>query len=264
MKSVRFASVRFALTALAALLFAAAPVRAADAGPVTVFAAASFTDALNEIGNAYEAQTGKHVVFSFAASSVLAHQIETSSGADIFISADIDWMNYLDGKALMNHASIKTLLGNHLVLIAPATSTTTITIAPHFDLLAVLGGGRLAIADPDSVPAGKYGRQALTSLGVWSNIVDHLAQAENVRAALAYVARGETPLGIVYTTDAMAEPKVRIVAEFPDNSHLPIVYPEGLTKDARPDAAGFAAFLASDTATAIFRKDGFLILTSGH
>jgi molybdate transport system substrate-binding protein len=150
------------------------------------------------------------------------------------------------------------------VLIAPKDSSATIAIAPHFDIMGALHGGRLAIADPDAVPAGKYGRQALTSLGVWSNVVDHMAQAENVRAALAYVARGETPLGIVYTTDAMAEPKVRIVGEFPDNSHLPIVYPAGVTKDAKPGAADFLAFLSSDTALAIFKKDGFVTLNSGH
>jgi molybdate transport system substrate-binding protein len=257
---------RLALAALLLGLFAVAPVRAADtttaraAGTTTVFAAASLTDALNEIGKAYEAQTGKHVVFSFAASSVLAHQIESSAGADAFISADMDWMNYLDTKGLMQHASIKTLLGNHLVLIAPKDSSIALTIAPHFDLLGALKGGRLAIADPASVPAGKYGKQSLTALGVWDSVSGQLAQAENVRAALAYVARGETPLGIVYTTDAMAEPKVRIVAEFPDNTHPAIVYPAGLTKDAGPGAADFLAYLSSDTATAIFKKDGFVIL----
>lgn len=251
---------RLALTALFVGLFAAAPVRAANSGNVTVFAAASLTDALTEIGKAYEAKTGHHVVFSFAASSALAHQIESSSGADVFLSADMDWMNYLDGKTLMNHASIRTLLGNHLVLIAPKDSTTAVTIAPHFDLAGALKGGRLAIADPGSVPAGKYGKQSLTALGVWDSVSGQLAQAENVRAALAYVARGEAPLGIVYTTDAMAEPKVRIVGEFPDNTHPAIVYPAGLTKDAGPGAADFLAYLTSDSATAVFKKDGFVIL----
>ncbi|HEX3674921.1 MAG TPA: molybdate ABC transporter substrate-binding protein [Rhizomicrobium sp.] len=259
-------TVHLALAALFAALLSLStmPTEAADSGAVTVFAAASLTDALNEIGKAYEARTGKHVVFSFAASSVLAHQIESSSGADMFLSADKAWMIYLDTKGLMRHDTVHTLLGNHLVLIAPADSRIAVTIAPHFDILAALGGGRLAIADPDSVPAGKYGRQALTSLGVWNDVVNHLAQAENVRAALAYVARGETPLGIVYTTDAMAEPKVRIVAEFPDDSHVPIVYPVGLTKDAKPGAADFLAFLGSDAAIAIFKKDGFIYLTSRH
>ncbi len=261
-------TVRLALVALftAVLSLSALPSRAPPtAAPSLVFAAASLTDALNEIGRAYEARTAQATsVFSFAASSVLAHQIESSSGADIFLSADMEWMNYLDAKGLMRHDTVRTLLGNHLVLIAPADSRIAVTIAPHFDILGALGGGRLAIADPDSVPAGKYGRQALTALGVWNDVVNHLAQAENVRAALAYVARGETPLGIVYTTDAMAEPKVRIVADFPDNSHIPIVYPAGLTKDAKPGAADFLSFLSSDTAIAIFKKDGFATLTAGH
>jgi len=258
---------RLALTALVLgfiiALFASGPSRAADNAPVTVFAAASLTDALNEIGRTYEAKTGHHVVFSFAASSALAHQIESSSGADVFLSADMDWMNYLDGKGLMNHASIRTLLGNHLVLIAPKDSAAAVTIAPHFDLAGALKGGRLAIADPASVPAGKYGKQSLTALGVWDAVAGQLAQAENVRAALAYVARGEAPLGIVYTTDAMAEPKVKIVGEFPDNTHPAIVYPAGLTKDAKPGASDFLAFLSSDAATAIFKKDGFVVL-AGH
>ncbi|MGH6870019.1 MAG: molybdate ABC transporter substrate-binding protein [Rhizomicrobium sp.] len=252
-----------AAAAIAAMAIAA-PARAANGGDVTVFAAASLTDALTEIGEAYEARTGRRVVFSFAASSTLAHQIESSSGADMFLSADRDWMNYLDSRGLVNHASIRTLLGNRLVLIAAKDSKLSLKIVPHFDIRSALGGGRLAIADPDSVPAGKYGRQALMSLGVWGNVVDHLAQAENVRAALAYVARGESPLGIVYATDAMAEPRVRIVGEFPDNSHLPIVYPEALTKDASPGTADFAAFLVGDAAGAIFRKDGFVILTPTH
>ncbi len=255
---------RHAALALVLAFTGTAPLHAADNGTVTVFAAASLTDALNEIGKAYEARTGKHVVFSFAASSVLAHQIESSAGADMFLSADTDWMNYLDSKSLMQHGSIRTLLGNHLVLIAPAGTSGAVAIAPHFDLLGALHGGRLAIADPASVPAGKYGRQALTALGVWDSIADHTAQAENVRAALAYVARGETPLGIVYTTDAMAEPRVRIAGEFPDATHNPIVYPAGLTKDASAGAADFLAFLSSDTAVAVFRKDGFVYLAAAH
>jgi len=251
------------LRILAALLVAvlfAHPVAAADSGPVTMFAAASLTDALGEIGKAYEAKTGTHVVFSFAASSVLARQIESSAGADLFMSADSDWMNYLDDRGLIAHATRRDLLGNHLVLVAPSAAAVSVAIAPHFDLLGALHGGRLAIADPDSVPAGKYGRQALTSLGVWNRVVDHIAIAENVRAALAFVARGETPLGIVYTTDAMAEHAVRIAGTFPDNSHAAIVYPVALTKEAKPAAADFLKFLSSDTAIAIFKKDGFVVL----
>jgi molybdate transport system substrate-binding protein len=235
------------------------PAFAAD-GDVTVFAAASLTDALTEIGKAYEAKTGQHVVFSFAASSVLARQIEASSGADMFISADLDWMDYLDNRSLIAHDTRHNLLGNHLVLIAPSDLNISVKIAPHFDLIGALGGSRLAIADPDSVPAGKYGRQSLTSLGVWNSVVDHLAQAENVRAALAYVARGETTLGIVYATDAMAEPKVHIAGIFPDNTHAPILYPVALTKGATPGTEAFEQFLSGDTAASIFRKDGFVVL----
>jgi len=249
------------LRILAALLVAvlfAHPVAADDS--ITFFAAASLTDALGEIGKAYEAKTGTHVAFSFAASSVLARQIESSAGADLFMSADSDWMNYLDDRGLIAHATRHDLLGNHLVLIEPASANAAIAIAPHFDIVGDLHGGRLAIADPDSVPAGKYGRQSLTSLGDWNGVVDHIAIAENVRAALAFVARDETPLGIVYTTDAMAEPKVRIAGTFPDNSHAPIVYPVALTKDAKPAAADFLKFLSGDLAVAIFKKDGFVVL----
>src|SRR5262249_53821726 len=179
-----------------------------------------------------KAKTGRSVAISFAASSVLAKQIEASGGADMFVSADKDWMDYLDNKGLIAHATRRNLLASHLVLIAPAAATTRVTIAPHFDLIGALGGGRLSVADPDTVPAGKYGKAALTSLGVWNTVADHLVIAENVRVALSYVARGEAPLGIVYTTDAMAEQKVRIVDTFPDNTHPPIVYPVALTKDA--------------------------------
>ena len=204
--------------AAALLVLATLPARALDQTTVTVFAAASLTDALGKIGQAYEAAGNGHVVFNFAASSLLARQIGSSAGTDMFISADTDWMDYLDNRGLIAHATRVNLLGNHLALIAPADSNVTVTIAPHFDLAGALGGGRLALADPDSVPAGKYARAALTSLGVWDGVSGHLAPAENVRAALAYVARGEAPLGIVYTTDAMAEPKVRIVGTFPANT----------------------------------------------
>ncbi len=199
---------------LAALLFAAAP-GLAHAADITVFGAASLADALNEIAGNYEKQSGKTVAVSLAASSALARQIEASGGADIFISADEAWMDYLDNKGLIAPASRKNLLGNRLVLIAPADSTANIAITSRFDLKGALGGGRLAVADPDSVPAGKYGKEALTKLGVWDSVSANLASAENVRVALAYVARGEAPLGIVYETDAKAEPKVKIAGIFP-------------------------------------------------
>ena len=239
-----------------AALFAFAPARAAD---VTVFAAASLSDALQEIGKAYQQKTGHTVAFSFAASSALARQIEASPGADVFISADSDWMDYLDKKGLIVHATRKDILGNHLVLVAPAASKTSLKIAPHFDLAAALGDGRLSIADPASVPAGKYGKAALIALGVWDSVSGHLAPAENVRVALSYVARGETPFGIVYTTDAMAEPRVRIVGTFPQNTHAPIVYPAALTKDAGPLAKEFLDYLEGPQARAVFQKDGFAI-----
>jgi len=242
---------------LAALLTMAAIAAGAWAADVTFFAAASLSSAMPEIASAYKQQTGKTVTFSFAASSVLARQIEASPGADIFMSADSDWMDYLDAKGLVAHATRKTLLATHLVLIAPAGSAVALKIAPNFDLVGALKEGRLAVADPNSVPAGKYAKSALTSLGVWNSVVDHLAQAENVRVALAYVARGETPLGIVYTTDALAEPKVKIVDTFPDKTHAPIVYPAALTKDAKPGAKEFLEYLSGPQARAIFVKYGF-------
>lgn len=254
MRVHRFARACFAAALLTCLSFAA---QAAD---VTVFAAASLTDALQAIGKDYQAKTGHTVVFSFAASSTLAKQIEASKGADVFASADTDWMDYLDSRGLIAHETRRNLLGNRLVLIAPADSRVTLAIAPHFDLVGALKGGRLAVADPDSVPAGKYARTALETLGVWNGVVDRLVQAENVRVALAYVARSEAPLGIVYTTDAMGEPKVKIVATFPDSSHQPIVYPFALTKEAVPAAKSFLDFLTAPDAEAIFAKDGFVIL----
>jgi len=244
----------------AAMLFAVAPaITKAWAADITVFGAASLADALNEIAKNYQEQSGKSVAVSLAASSVLAKQIEASGGADLFISADEDWMDYLDKKGLIDHASRKDLLGNRLVLIEAADSTAPIAIAPNFDLAGALHGGRLSVADPDSVPAGKYGKEALTKLGVWDKVAGNLARAENVRVALAYVARGEAPLGIVYETDAKAEPKVKVAGVFPENSHAPILYPEALIKDAKPEAAGFLAYLSSPAARAVFVKDGFSV-----
>ncbi len=254
---MRFAVLRSLATALALLL----PLHTnAIAAGVTVFAAASLSDALTDVGKAYEAKSGVKPALSFAASSILARQIEASSGADIFVSADTDWMEYLDSRGLIAHETRRNLLGNHLVLIAPADANASITIAPHFDLLGALHGGRLSIADPDTVPAGKYARTALTTLGVWNSVVNHVVNGENVRVALAYVAQGEAPLGIVYTTDALGEKRVHIVGAFPDNTHAPIVYPAALTRDAKPGARAFLDFLSGPEATAIFEKYGFVIL----
>jgi molybdate transport system substrate-binding protein len=248
------------LRALAATLLLALAPLPAFAADVTVFGAASLADALKEIAATYEKQSGKQVAVSLAASSALARQIEASGGADIFISADLDWMDYLDDKGLIQHATRANLLGNKLVLVAGKDVSTNINIAPHFDLLGALKGGRLAIADPDSVPAGKYGRTALTSLGVWNSVVNRLVNAENVRVALAYVARGEAPLGIVYETDAKADKNVRVAGVFPENTHPPILYPAALVKDAKPEARAFLAYLSSPAARAVFEKNGFTFL----
>jgi molybdate transport system substrate-binding protein len=232
----------------------------ATAAGVTVFAAASLSDALSDVGKAYQAKTGAMPSLSFAASSVLARQIEASRGADIFMSADTDWMDYLDSRGLIAHETRKNLLGNKLVLIAPSDANVSLAIAPHFDLLGALKGGRLSLADPDTVPAGKYAHTALTTLGVWNSVVNHIVNAENVRVALSYVARGEAPLGIVYATDAYGEKSVRIIATFPDDTHSAIVYPAALTRDARPESKAFLDFLSGPEATAIFQKHGFIIL----
>ena len=242
---------------LGLLLAAAQPLAAQEA--ITVFAAASMKNALDDANAAFTKASGVKVTASYAASSALAKQIEASGGADIFISADEDWMDYLDKKGLIAHASRKDLLGNRLVLIEGADATGAATIAPHFDLVGALKGGKLSVADPDSVPAGKYGKEALTKLGVWDSVSGNLARAENVRVALAYVARGEAPLGIVYETDAKAEPKVKVAGVFPEDSHAPILYPEALTKDAKPDAAAFLAYLSSPAARAVFARDGFAV-----
>jgi molybdate transport system substrate-binding protein len=250
---------RFLRALAATLLLALAPLPA-FAADVTVFGAASLSDALKEIAANYQKQSGKQVAVSLAASSVLARQIEASGGADVFISADLDWMDYLDNKSLIQHDTRENLLGNKLVLVAGKDVSANITIAPHFDLLGALKGGRLAMADPDSVPAGKYGRTALISLGAWSSVVNHVVNAENVRVALAYVARGEAPLGIVYETDAKADSNVKVVGVFPESSHQPILYPAALVKDAKPEARTFLAYLASPAARAVFEKDGFTFL----
>jgi molybdate transport system substrate-binding protein len=249
-----------AARALLACLVLAFAAPAASAAGVTVFAAASLSDVFKQAGNQWHAKTGKEAVFSFAASSTLAHQIEASGGAGIFISADRDWMDYLDAKGLIAKSTRKDLLGNHLVLIEPADLDIKLKIAPHFDLAGALGRGRLALADPGSVPAGRYAKASLTALGVWDGVANNLAPAENVRVALAYVARGEAPLGIVYATDAMAEPRVRILDTFPDSSHAPIVYPIALVKDAKPDAKAFLDYLEGPDAAKLFARAGFVVL----
>lgn len=241
---------------IAALAAAALMSGAARAETVTVFAAASLKNALDEVGVAY-ARTGGQARFSYAASSAIARQIEQGAPADVFVSADSDWMTYLADRRLIVVATRRDLLTNKLALIAPAGSKVSLRIGRGMPLARALGSGRLAIAGAE-VPAGKYARASLTALGVWDEVSDRLAQAENVRTALQYVARGETPLGIVYDTDAKVEPKVRIVGLFPDASHPPIVYPAAVVAGSNnPDAARFLNFMAGPTGTAIFRKYGF-------
>ena len=225
-----------------------------------VFAAASLSDALEEVDRAFTARTGVRVNASYAASSLLAKQIEAGAPADAFFSADRAWVDYLDERGLLKRGSRRDVLGNALVLIAPADSPLRLDITPGFDLAAALGGGRLATADPDSVPAGEYARAALTKLGVWQRVSGRLVRGENVRAALAYVARGEAPLGIVYRTDAQAEKRVRVVGVFPEDSHPPITYPLALTVRARPEAARLEDFLSGETARQIFTRYGFAAL----
>jgi molybdate transport system substrate-binding protein len=222
-----------------------------------VFAAASLADALEEADRAFGAVSHISVKTSYAASSVLAKQIEAGAHADIFLSADREWMDYLQTRHLLREGTRVELLGNSLVLIAPADSPVQLTIAPEFPLVQALNGGRLASADPDSVPAGMYARAALTHFGVWGAVEPHLARAENVRAALAFVARGESPLGIVYGTDARAEKRVRVVGVFPQDSHPPIVYPVAATQQAQPQAARYLEFLQGEAAREIFSRYGF-------
>lgn len=234
------------------------PERADSPDGLLVFAAASLTDVLGEIGKEYETKTGKPVKFSFAASSALARQIEAGAPADLFVSADLEWMDYLAERKLIAAESQRNIAGNRLVLIAPADSNARIDIVDGLDLRAALGDGRLAIADPEIVPAGRYAKAALESLHAWSAVSDRLARAENVRVALAYVATGETPLGIVYETDARIEPRVRIVGTFPASSHPEIRYPAALTRVAEAGAKEFLDFLGSPQARATFAQHGFV------
>lgn len=256
---------RTLISALGAFVLATTSATAAPAAPppatratITVFAAASLTDALQAVGKAYTARTGVPVRFSFASSSLLARQIESGAKADMFVSADLAWMDHAQKAGRIDAGSRRTLLRGRLALIAPADSRVTVHIAPRFPLAQALGAnGRLAVGDPAYVPAGIYAQTALTRLGVWPSIQTRLARADNVRVALSYVARHEAPLGIVYETDARAEPGVRIVGIFPEASHPPIDYPAALVRGAAPAARGFAAYLQSPAAKATFRRYGF-------
>jgi molybdate transport system substrate-binding protein len=227
---------------------------------LVAFAAASVKNALDEIDALYQQKTGHAVAASYAASSVLAKQIEAGAPADLFISADLDWMDYVAQRNLIKPATRSNLLGNKLVLIAGTKDPIKLKIAPNFGLAQALGEHRLAMGDPSNVPAGKYGKAALEKLGVWSAVAAKVAPAESVRAALLLVSRGEAPLGIVYQTDAAVDPGVRIVDAFPADSHPAIIYPVALTASStNPAAPDYLAFLKSPAARAAFEKQGFVV-----
>lgn len=230
---------------------------------LTVFAAASMKNALDDVDAAYTAKTGVKVIASYAASSALAKQIEQGAPADVFVSADTDWMDYAATRRTINAPTRVNLLGNSIVLIAPKDSSVdNVTIGQGFDLAKLAGAGRIATGDVNAVPVGKYAKAALEKLGAWRTAEPKFAMAESVRAALTLVARGEAALGIVYSTDARVEPGVKIVGTFPAESHPPIIYPAAATTTAKPEAASYLAFLRSSAAKAIFEKYGFSFLVS--
>lgn len=238
-----------------------ATVQGTEPDSVTVFAAASTTNAVTEIGKMFTDKGMGKFVPSFASSSTLAKQIENGAPANVFISADKQWMDYLEEKKMTVPSSRLDLLGNRIVLIAPADGNAkTVEIGPGFDLVKLLGNGRLAMGDPDHVPVGIYGKQALENLGIWKDVEPKLARSSDVRAALTLVERGETPFGIVYATDAAISDKVKVVGTFPENTHPPVVYPMALVKGNDTEVAkSFFAFLKTDEAKAVFKKYGFTV-----
>jgi molybdate transport system substrate-binding protein len=257
---VRLAAVFVAFAILCGSSASSAP---AQDKSITVFAAASMKNALDEIDSAFTAKTGIKVIASYAASSVLAKQIEQGAPADIFMSADTDWMDYVASRKAVNEATRINLLGNSIVLIAPRDAAIgKVTIGPGFDLAKLAGGGRIATGDVSAVPVGKYARAALEKLGAWQAAEPKFAMAESVRAALTLVARGEAALGIVYATDAQVEPGVKIIGTFPGDSHPPIIYPVAATTTAKPEASSYLSFLRSSAAKAIFERYGFSFLVS--
>jgi molybdate transport system substrate-binding protein len=228
-------------------------VAVADENPVLVFDAASLTNVIDDLSKAFTEKSHVPVKSSPAASSALAKQIEAGAPADVFFSADLEWMDYLERKKLLKTGTRHDVVGNTLVLIAPADSRVSLGLHKGVDF----GPGKIATGDPDSVPVGKYAKAALEKLGAWNRVSGHIVRAENVRAALAFVARAEVPLGIVYKTDALAEKKVRIVAEFPRDTHPPITYPIAVTTHGGATAQQFVDFVRSEAAGEIFRKYGF-------
>jgi molybdate transport system substrate-binding protein len=251
--------VRLLATACLVLGLCASPARAEET--LIVFAAASLKNALDDVDAAFARASGVKVAASYAASSALAKQIEQGAPADVFASADLDWMDYAQGKKLINDATRINLLGNRLVLIAATDSALPdVAIGPGFDLAALAGDGRIVTGDVRAVPVGRYAKAALEKLGAWAKAEPKMAMAENVRAALTLVARGEAPLGIVYATDANVEPSVKIIGVFPEDSHPPIIYPAALTANAKPEAAEYLAFLRTAAAKTIFESYGFTVL----
>jgi molybdate transport system substrate-binding protein len=248
----------FAIGAIAAAVFVTMAPASAD---ILVFGAASLKNALDDVNARYQRKTGGKIVVSYGASSTLAKQLESGAPADIFISADLDWMDYVAQRKLIKPETRSNFLGNKLVLIAPADSKVTLTIGPNFPLAQALGSGRLTMADPASVPAGKYGKASLEALGVWASVSDKIAPAQDVRTALAYVSRGEAPLGIVYQTDAAADKGVKIVGAFPASTHPPIIYPIAVTAVSNnPGVGAYMSFLKSSEARSAFESQGFVVL----
>lgn len=257
---MQFSTGRHLVAVAAICAVVAAPVRAA-AETVLVFAAASLKNALDQVTPRFEQEAGHQITVSYAASSVLARQIQLGAPADMFISANTAWMDLLEENGQIVDATRVDLLGNSLVLIAGANSKVLDgeDITADFDLDAYLGDGYLAMALVDAVPAGIYGKAALESLGQWNALQDRVAQADNVRAALALVATGAAPLGIVYLSDAMADPRVTVVGRFPADSHQPIVYPAALTAWGKPSARQFLTYLQDDAVTDAFLEQGFTL-----
>jgi molybdate transport system substrate-binding protein len=252
-------AVALAAAAIISIAGLSAPAFARE--KVTVFAAASMKNALDNANKAWAGEGAKEVTVSYAASSALAKQIEGGAPADIFISADLDWMKYASDKKLVKEDTKSNWLGNRIVLVAAKDAARPVEIKQGFDLVGLLKGGKLAMGAPDSVPAGKYGKAALEKLGVWSLVEKSVAGAESVRAALALVSRGEAPYGIVYQTDAAADPGVAVVGTFPADSHPPIIYPIAILSESKsPDAAAYLDYLKSAKAAPFFEKEGFTVL----
>lgn len=250
-----------AIAVVVAVGFATGTGDAGRAAEPLVFAAASLKNAIDAVNAEWRTETGMTASVSYAASPALARQIEQGAPADIFISADLDWMDYLQERKLIKAETRTNLLGNTLVLIAPAGSAASFAIAGGADLGAFIADGRLAVGDVASVPAGKYAKQTLEALGMWAGVQGKLAQTDSVRAALALVARGEATAGIVYATDAKAEPKVKLLGTFPADTHAPIIYPVALVASStNAEAHAFFGYLHSPAARRVFDAQGFAVL----